>query len=141
MYRSTLESEIKKMLGKDIRVKNSAGQEYVGKLIGIDLPSLTLILGDAKSKSGEVFYRIVVNGNSVAEICAEKGFLDIRKLVERLERVFPKMVTYNEQAGVILVMDKIRVDETGVIEGSGLAAERVKRVYEEFMKEEQATQS
>jgi hypothetical protein len=45
------------------------------------------------------------------------------------------MVRVVEGAGVILVMDKIRLGEKGLIEGSGPAAERVQKVYEEFMKE------
>jgi len=40
-----------------------------------------------------------------------------------------------EGSGVILIMDKIRLSEKGIIEGSGPAAERVQKVYEEFMKE------
>jgi hypothetical protein len=35
-----------------------------------------------------------------------------------------------------VVMDKIRLGEKGMIEGSGPAAERVQKVYEEFMKEQ-----
>jgi len=44
-------------------------------------------------------------------------------------------VRFYPEAGVIVVMDKIRVDETGVIEGSGPAAERVQSIYERFIKE------
>jgi hypothetical protein len=36
---------------------------------------------------------------------------------------------------VIVVMDKIRVTEKGLIEGSGPAADRVKKVFDEFRKE------
>jgi hypothetical protein len=32
-------------------------------------------------------------------------------------------------------MDKIKVTETGVEEGSGLAADRVRVIYDEFMRE------
>jgi hypothetical protein len=32
-------------------------------------------------------------------------------------------------------MEKIRVTEKGIIEGSGPAAERVQKVYDEFMKD------
>jgi hypothetical protein len=40
-----------------------------------------------------------------------------------------------DDAGVILVMDRIRVNEKGIIEGSGPAAERVQRVFDEFIRE------
>lgn len=140
MYRSMLESEIRKMLGKVVGVRTLSGKDYRGILLGIEPTNLNLILGDVKGNGGESYYRLILNNNNVAEIFVEKGYLDLKKLSERLERIFPKMVTYNEQAGIIIVMDKIRVDETGVIEGSGLAAERVKKVYEEFVREEQASQ-
>jgi hypothetical protein len=32
-------------------------------------------------------------------------------------------------------MDKIKVTQTGIEEGSGLAADRVKAIYDEFMRE------
>jgi hypothetical protein len=65
----------------------------------------------------------------------EKPF-DLQALADRVERVFPRMVKIVEGAGVILVMDKIRLSENGIIEGSGPAAERVQRVYEEFVKDQ-----
>jgi RNA-processing ribonucleoprotein Sm-like component len=34
-----------------------------------------------------------------------------------------------------VVMDRIRVTEKGIVEGSGPAAERVQKVYEEFLRE------
>ncbi|MFQ5762986.1 MAG: Lsm family RNA-binding protein, partial [Candidatus Bathyarchaeia archaeon] len=51
--------------------------------------------------------------------------------------VFPRLVKLYEDVGVIVVMDKIRLTKEGIIEGSGPAAERVKKVYEEFLKEVQ----
>jgi hypothetical protein len=62
--------------------------------------------------------------------------IDMQKLAERLNRVFPNMVRYIKEADVILVMDRIRVTRSGVVEGSGPAAERVQKVFEEFIKEE-----
>jgi hypothetical protein len=32
-------------------------------------------------------------------------------------------------------MDKIKVTQTGIEEGSGLAADRVKAIYDEFMRD------
>ena len=45
------------------------------------------------------------------------------------------MVRVMDDAGVIVVMDRIRVNERGIIEGTGPAAERVQRVFDEFMRE------
>jgi len=61
--------------------------------------------------------------------------LNLKNLAERLERVFPRLVKLYEDQGVIVVMDKIRVTEKGVIEGSGPADERVQKIYEGFIRE------
>jgi hypothetical protein len=64
----------------------------------------------------------------------EKPF-DLKGLAERLNRVFPELVKVREDIGAIIVMDKIKVTEKGVVEGSGLAAERVKAIFDEFVRE------
>ena len=45
------------------------------------------------------------------------------------------MVKLHEDLGVIVVMDKVRITKDGVVEGSGPAAERARKVYEEFVRE------
>jgi hypothetical protein len=46
------------------------------------------------------------------------------------------MIKVNEAAGIIVVMDRIRVSEKGLVEGSGPAAERVQKVYDEFIRDQ-----
>ena len=60
---------------------------------------------------------------------------NLQALGDRLERVFPRMVKISEGAGIIVVMDRIRVSEKGILEGVGPAAERVQKVYDEFIRE------
>jgi hypothetical protein len=45
------------------------------------------------------------------------------------------MVKLYEDKGFIWVMDKVKVTEKGVVEGSGPAAERVEKVYAQFIGE------
>jgi hypothetical protein len=45
------------------------------------------------------------------------------------------MVRLYEDKGFIWVMDKIKVTEKGVVEGTGPAAERVQKVYNQFISE------
>ena len=49
--------------------------------------------------------------------------------------MFPTLIELNEQNGFIVVMRKVKVTEKGVVEGTGPAAERVQKVYEQFMSE------
>ena len=48
------------------------------------------------------------------------------------------MVKVSEGVGIIVVMDRIRVSEKGILEGTGPAAERVQKVYDEFLREQTA---
>ena len=64
----------------------------------------------------------------------EKPF-DLRLLAERIERVFPGMVKLREDIGAIIVMDKIKVTESGVVEGTGPSADRVRSIYEDYISE------
>ncbi|MDQ3882154.1 MAG: Lsm family RNA-binding protein, partial [Thermoproteota archaeon] len=64
----------------------------------------------------------------------EKPF-DFKALAERLSRVFPGLVKVCEDVRAIIVMDKIKVTQAGIEEGSGLAADRVRAIYDEFTRE------
>jgi len=127
--------EIASLLDKPITVITTSDKKYEGNLAGFDPESLSICLADAKDDQGKVFPKMFINGGIIAQFFATEKPFDLKRLAERLERVFPRLVKVYEDAGVILVMDKIRVTQDGVVEGSGPAAERVKKVYEEFVKE------
>lgn len=138
MQRASIGGELATLIGRQVTVTTTSQDEYRGMLLAASPDNLTVSLGDVQDNSGKRFYRVVLNGGIVAKIVVEKVLVDLRRLAERIERVFPKMVRLNEEAGVIIVMEKIRVDESGVIEGSGPAAERVGAIYREFVHEQQA---
>ncbi|KON27864.1 hypothetical protein AC481_03645 [miscellaneous Crenarchaeota group archaeon SMTZ-80] len=128
--------ELASLLQKVVLVHTSDGKNYTGLLSGIDTETMSMCLTSAKDDSENTMDKLFINGNRVFQVyTVEKGF-DLRSLAERLERVFPRMVKLIEEAGVIVVMDKIRVTEKGIIEGRGPAAERVQKIYEEFLKEQ-----
>ncbi len=126
--------EITAQLQKVITVVTSDGKNYTGILSGVDSHSLNICLTDAKDDSGRLVNKLFVNGSKVVQIFSTEKPFNLQALAERLERVFPRMVRVNEGAGMILVMDRIRVSEKGIVEGSGPAAERVQKVYEEFVR-------
>ncbi|KYH36641.1 MAG: small nuclear ribonucleoprotein [Candidatus Bathyarchaeota archaeon B24] len=127
--------EMAALLNKSVTVVTLDGKRYEGVLTGFDPDRLNLSLRDVKDEKGVVMYRLILSGATVAQIYTTEKPLDLKNLAERLERVFPRMVRLYEEQGVIVVMDRIRVTEKGVVEGSGPAAERVQRIYEEFMRE------
>lgn len=127
--------ELVSVVQKNVRVEDVSGNIYEGVLIGYDANTLSLCLGDVKTAKGEKSHRMFLYSHSVARISVSERPFNLEGLVQRLERVFPKMVRLYPEAGVIVVMDKIRVTDKGVVEGTGPAAERVQSIYELFVKE------
>jgi len=135
MMRTGFTTEVNRLIGKKVAVVTQGGEELLGVLASLDIDSFSVILNDVELKGGKKIPKAILNGNDIKRIELRTAILDLRKLAERIERVFPKMVQYNEEAGVIIVMNRIRVTENGVVEGSGLAAEKVSEIYNEFIKE------
>jgi len=127
--------ELSILLQKTVTVQTASGKSYTGILSGVDANTMNICLSDARDETGQPIHKLFLNGQTVLQILSVEKPFDLRSLAERLERVFPRMVKTIEEAGVIVVMDKIRITEKGIIEGSGPAAERVQKVYDEFMKE------
>ncbi len=130
-----LSTEIAALVDKPVTVYTTTGKKYVGTLIGINPDNLSLCIAEAKDETGVVFRRIFLNGHVVAQITSTEKPFDLKALASRLEKVFPTMVKLYEEQGFIWVMDKVKLTEKGVVEGSGPAAERVQKVYELFMSE------
>jgi len=130
--------ELAALLDKTVMVITNDRKEYTGTLIGIIPETLSLCLADAKDEKGMILHRVFLNGNVVAQIVAIERPFNLSALAERLEKVFPTMVRLYEEKGFIWVMDKIKVTEKGVVEGTGPAAERVQKVYDQFISEAKA---
>lgn len=135
MMRTGFTTEVNRLIGKKVVVVTQSGEEFSGVLASLDIDTFSVILNNVELRGGGVLPKVVLNGRDVKRIELKKAIIDLKKLAERIERVFPKMVQYNEEAGVIIVMNRIRVTENGVVEGSGLAAEKVSEIYNEFVKE------
>jgi small nuclear ribonucleoprotein (snRNP)-like protein len=131
-------TEVAALAEKIVSVTTISGKSFTGTLIGINPDNLSLVLADAKEENGVTVNRVFLNGSTVTQIStAEKAF-DLRALSQRLEKVFPRMVKLYEDNGFIWVMDKVKLTDRGVTEGSGPAAERVQKVYEQFISETKA---
>ncbi len=127
--------EIGTLVDRVVMVITVNGRKYTGTLSGIDPDSLSLSLSDARDEKGNQTHKIFLNGSSVVEIFTIEKPFDLKALSERLEKVFPTMIKLYEDKGFIWVMEKIKVTEKGVVEGSGPIAERAQRVYDLFAKE------
>ncbi|MEM2972217.1 MAG: Lsm family RNA-binding protein [Candidatus Bathyarchaeia archaeon] len=128
-------TEITSLVDKNVIVATTTGKTYSGILAGINPDTLSLVLSEAKDEEGKILHRVFLNGNVVAQILSVEKPFNLRALADRLEKVFPTMVKIYEDKGFIWVMDRVKVTEKGVVEGSGPAAERVQKVYEQFISE------
>lgn len=128
-------TEVSMLADRNVIVVTTAGRKFSGALIGINPDNLSLCISEAKDEEGRIMHRLFLNGSTVAQIYTVEKPFDLKALADRLEKVFPTMVRLYEDKGFIWVMDKVKITEKGVVEGSGPAAERVQRVYEQFMGE------
>lgn len=126
--------EITAQLQRTITVVTTGGKNYTGILSGVDSHSLNICLTEAKDETGRLVNKLFLNGSNVAQIFSTEKPFNLQALADRLERVFPRMIRINEGAGIITVMERIRVSEKGIVEGTGPAAERVQKVYDEFIR-------
>ena len=135
MAQRRFNSEVAALIDTTVTVVTTDNKTYTGTLIGVNPENLNLIIANAEDSKSRVFPKVVISGNTVAQIFSTQKAFDLRGLAERLERVFPRMVKLYEKEGFIWVMDRVKVTEKGVVEGSGPAAERVQRVYSQFLRE------
>lgn len=126
-------SEVAALIEKTVIVETTTGKKFIGTLTGINPDSLNLCISEAKDEKGQVAHRVFLTGNVISQISSTEKPFDLKSLANRLEKVFPTMVKLYEDKGFIWVMNKVKITEKGVVEGSGPAAERVQRVYNQFL--------
>ena len=127
--------ELGQLVGKPVRVEDTGGKVYDGVLLGYENNTMSVCLSDVPGEQGTKIHRVFVYGPTIARISASERPFNLEGLAERLERVFPNMTRTFSDAGIIVVMDKIRVNETGVVEGTGPAADRVRDIFQRFVSE------
>jgi small nuclear ribonucleoprotein (snRNP)-like protein len=128
-------TEVSALADRNVIVASTTGKTFNGTLVGINPDNLSLCLANAKDEEGRTLHRVFLNGSVVAQILSVEKPFDLKALADRLEKVFPTMIKLYEDKGFIWVMDKVKVTEKGVVEGSGPAAERVEKIYALFMGE------
>jgi small nuclear ribonucleoprotein (snRNP)-like protein len=127
--------ELSKLLQKIVTAVTVDGKTYTGNLDGYDPDSMSICLTDAKNEEENTIPKIFFLGNTISQIYATEKPFDLQALATRLERIFPRMVKLYEDIGIIVVMDRVRINASGLLEGSGPIAERALKVYNEFMKD------
>jgi small nuclear ribonucleoprotein (snRNP)-like protein len=123
--------ELATFVGRRVSVETTDGRRLEGMLLGLQ-EDLSLVLGALESD--EKTFKIALSGHSVREIRLMEKPFNLRALADAINRVFPGLVRLREDIGAIIVMDKIKVTESGVVDGSGPSGEKVRQVFDEYMK-------
>ena len=120
--------ELGTFTGRKVQVETVDGRKYEGILLGIS-ENLSLVLSGYEGGT----FKVALNGSQIKEIkLVEKPF-DLKTLAEAINKVFPGLVRLREDIGAIIVMDKIKVTESGVVEGTGPSADRIRQVYDGYL--------
>ena len=127
--------EFATLLDKSVTVTLKSGQKIAGRVVAFNQSDYSLWLTDAVIEEGRSARRLFVSGSEISTIEVVEEGPDLMGLYERLNRVFPNMVRYLRDAGVIVVMERVRVTKDGLTEGTGPVAERVRRIWEEWKAE------
>jgi small nuclear ribonucleoprotein (snRNP)-like protein len=123
--------ETLQFLGKKVSIETSDNKVYSGTLAGID-DKLDVVLDNVQ---GLGIMKLILNGSFVREVRLMEKPFDFKALSDRFTRVFPGLVKVRDDIGAIIIMDRIKVTQSGVEEGSGPTADRVRQIYDDFMKE------
>ncbi len=125
--------ELSRYLNKDVIVELKDGRKVAGVLRAVDPASMTVIV--KLHKEDEPYPLVVLNGAEVIAIYLKTVKFDLAELKRRLDRIFPRTVEYRPAEKALIVMNKIRVTEYGVEGERGPIYERVKSVYDEYVRE------
>ncbi len=123
-------AELLNMVNKEVRITTSTGATYQGTLVGID-NSLNVMLVDAVNNKNEKFSRVLIMSHAIIDMVLVQEFMDLREFARYIDKYFPGMVKYVEEANIVQV-GNVKVTTAG-IEGSGPLAKRVKELFDEFM--------
>ena len=126
-------TELQLLIDKIVKVYLDDDKFFVGTLRGIS-ESSNLILVNAKNEKNKSFPKILIKNSYYNFVSVEEEPFPIKALADRISTIFSKgHVNYIEEQNIISILNgKIVVDENGV-RGEGPSADRVKRIYEQFI--------
>ena len=124
--------ELGLLIDKIVKVYLDGDKFFVGQLKGVSEDS-NLILINAKNEKNKDFPKLLIRSKFYNFVSVEEEPFPIKALSERIATIFSGHVNFIEDQNIISILNgKIIVDENGV-RGSGPSADRVKKIYEQFM--------
>lgn len=133
--------DINSLLDKNVTVRLTNNRIYTGQLTSFETSPFIITLTNAKDNDNNRFYKVIINGNLISEILVQSQPLfnpkEFAEIVQKSLNLRQADIKVYEEAGIIVILDKIKVSENGV-EGSGPMAQRVYDLYNEYIEKRKA---
>ncbi|MEM1649711.1 MAG: Lsm family RNA-binding protein, partial [Sulfolobales archaeon] len=117
------------------------GRIYKGVLLGVEQAEMHIVLGDVEDEKGNKFHRVFIMGGRISEIFVEElpAFDpdEFANIAAQKLGINPVNIKVLRDAGVVMILDRYKISESGV-EGSGALASRIYDLWEEYMKSKKA---
>ena len=108
---------------------------FIGKLMGFELGSQSIVLEKAKSEKHVKYEKLFIHGKKWVSFSIEGAPFPMDKLVERLRKILPgEAINVSPDNTITVLNGKLRITEKGV-EGRGPTRERVQKVFEMFIED------
>ncbi|WP_221287283.1 Lsm family RNA-binding protein [Stygiolobus caldivivus] len=131
-----ISGDLNTLIDKTIIVKLSNNKTYSGVLSSFELTPFMISLTNAKDNENNSYYKVIINGSLVTEILVKNApIFDPREfadLVSKELNIRSVDIKVYEEAGIVTILDKIKVSENGV-EGSGPLAQKVYDIYNSYI--------
>lgn len=128
--------DINSLIDKTVIIKLTNGKTYTGQLSSFEIDPFMVSISNAKDNENNVYYKAIINGSIISEILIKNApIFDVKEfasLIEKSLNLRPGDIKVYEEAGVITVLEKIKVTENGV-EGSGPLAQRIYDLFNEYV--------
>lgn len=128
--------DINSLIDKTVIIKLTNGKTYTGQLSSFEIDPFMVSISNAKDNENNAYYKAIINGNTISEILIKNApIFDVKEfasLIEKSLNLRPGDIKVYEEAGVITILEKIKVTENGV-EGSGPLAQRVYDLFNEYI--------
>lgn len=128
-------SELNALLDKEVIVKTKDGSILKGTLYGFDTQSFNILLKNA-SDSSQTYPLVLLYSENILMLAATQPPLfnpeEFARIVASKLNIRESDIKVYPEAGVVVVLNNIRVSEKGV-EGSGPLAHKVYGLFTEYM--------
>jgi len=129
-------TDLNSLLDKTVIVRLTNNKVYDGVLTSYELSPFLLVLTNVKDNDNNSYYKVILNGTFISEILVKSSPIfnprEFADLVAKELNIRTADIKVYEEAGIVVILDKIKVSESGV-EGSGPLAQRIYDLFNDYI--------